>query len=101
MLTRLPSARGLEWNTSHNRHNFQTRTRCISANDVAKAPTKGMPSSYAPFHFALIAHADLQAILMIAEVHLPARYASKQTAVNQCSPVVDGDTDGTPSNTPF
>lgn len=59
MLTRLPSARSLEWSLRHNSHNIQTRPTCISANDVAKASRKGVLSSCAPFHFALIAHVQI------------------------------------------
>ena len=45
--------------------------------------------------------ADPQAILVIAEEHLPRPYGSKQTAVDRSSLVVDGDAGDTPRHAPF
>ena len=72
MLTRLPSARGLECSLSHNWHNLQTRPPMYFCQRCSKGTHEGSAVVVCSIPFCVdCVCADPQAILMIAEEHLP------------------------------
>jgi hypothetical protein len=102
MLTRLPSARGLEWSLSYNWPNLQTRPPMYFCQRCSQGTDEGSAVVVCSIPFCLdCACADPQVTLMIAEEHLSRRYDSKQTAFDRSSLVIDGDADGTPRHASF
>ena len=90
MLTRIPLAKGLEWNSSHNGPTPQTRPPMYFCQRCSKGIHERSAVVVCSIPFCLdCACDDPQAILMIAEEHLPSRRASNHTAVDQFS-LVEG-----------